>query len=771
MNRLHSKRSQVLAAAFLGALLVLIPFQQAKAGRSRSCDFVGTVQDPGGSRVPGAQVQVRCANYETTQATDREGRFMFRSIPCATVNLTVRAAGFETFERMWQAGNPVALEVGLAPKILKENVTVTATFAREKGSESAADTTVLTRRDISATAAVTLDGALKQIPGFVLFRRTPSAVSNPTTQGVSLRGVGASGASRALVLYDGIPLNDPFGGWVYWDRIPREAIESVEVARGGFSSVYGDDAAGGVINIFPRHPMESSFSLDSSFGSEGTVDLSSLASRRKGRWIGTADGAAFRTDGYVLVDKHDRGSVDTPASSGHSSGSFELTSLISERSRAFARGELFGESRQNGTPLQRNRTHFRQLAAGADLLSAKGSSMVARAYVGSEVFDQTFSAVATDRNSEDLTDIQRVPSGRWGFSVHAVKPLGARQTMVAGLEGEAISGASDETIYRNGAANSALGAGGRQRVLGLFAEDIFRFGSDGVLTIGAREDDWRNFHGYLTNRPVAAPGPETVTSFRDRSENSFSPRLGIAYRVGGSLVLRASGYRAFRAPTLNELYRSFRVGNVVTQANSSLRAERLTGAETGASYRFFGDRASLRATYFWSELSRPIANVTLSVTPSLITRQRQNLGRTRTQGVELEFQTQLGSRWSLVSGYQFADARVTSFSANASLVGLLLPHVPRQEITVQTYYRGPRKVLMGIQARGVGKEFDDDQNQLALGGYIALDALVSRPLGHGLELFVAGENLLDNRYDVARTPVRTIGPPAGIRGGIRMAIH
>ncbi|MGE5327484.1 MAG: TonB-dependent receptor domain-containing protein, partial [Deltaproteobacteria bacterium] len=203
---------------------------------------------------------------------------------------------------------------------------------------------------------------------------------------------------------------------------------------------------------------------------------------------------------------------------------------------------------------------------------------------------------------------------------------------------------------------------------------------------------------------------------------------------------------------------------------NALLAERLTGAETGAAYRMFGDRAVLRAAYFWSELSRPIANVTLGVTPSLITRQRQNLGRTRAQGVELEFESQLGAHWSLDAGYQFADSRVTSFSANPALVGLLLPHVPRNEVTARAGYHRSQ-FTVAVQARGVGNEFDDDQNQLVLNRYFSLDALIARNLGRGLEVFVAGENFLDDRCDVARTPVRTIGPPASVRAGIKIAVR
>ena len=123
------------------------------------------------------------------------------------------------------------LKVELAPAPFSEEVAVTAARTLTRVSETAASVVVISREDVAATAALTLDDALRQVPGFTLFRRSGSRTANPTSQGVSLRGVGASGASRAVVLADGIPINDPFGGWVYWGRVPREAVSASKCAR------------------------------------------------------------------------------------------------------------------------------------------------------------------------------------------------------------------------------------------------------------------------------------------------------------------------------------------------------------------------------------------------------------------------------------------------------------------------------------------------------------------------------------------------------------
>jgi len=731
------------------------------------------VKDPSGAAIAGAQVALTGKNFKTEQTTDARGHFAFRDVPLSTATLAVRARGFASVARPWQAAppRPGTLEIVLSPASLFERVTVTATRTEERVSDTATSAVVLTPQDLSGTGALTLDEALRQVPGFVLFRRTGSLTSNPTSQGVSLRGVGASGASRAVVFEDGVPLNDPFGGWVYWDRVPKETVEAVEVVQGGMSDLYGTGALGGVVNIIPRRERASSLSFEGSVGNEKTPDASLATSLRKGNWLADFAGEALRTDGYIPVNDRERGAVDTAVASQHTAADFTLTRLISSQGRVFARGSLFQESRKNGTLLQTNQTHLRQITVGANWPSPGLGALQFRAYGGPQLFDQTFSAIAFDRSSETLTRLQRVPAQQVGGAAEWSRPVGSRQTLVAGLEDSEMRGASDELVYAQGRLSAAVGAGGRQHNAGLFIEDLIRLTPRWMLTAAVRLDRWHNEKGLSTTRPLASPGPATVTDFSDRVEQAFSPRLGVAHRVRENLVLRASAYRAFRAPTLNELYRSFRLGNVLTLSNAALRAERLTGGEAGASYSLRERRVALRGTFFWDEVSRPIANVTLSVQPSLITRERQNLGGTRQRGVELDAAARLTETLELSGGYQFVDSTVRRFPANPALEGLLIPHVPRQEFTVQARYSHPRRATLGVQGRWAGKEFDDDQNLLPLNSYFALDAIASRLLAHGVEVFAAAENLLHQRCDVARTPLLTLGPPLLARVGVRLNLR
>ena len=108
--------------------------------------------------------------------------------------------------------------------------------------------------------------------------------------------------------------------------------------------------------------------------------------------------------------------------------------------------------------------------------------------------------------------------------------------------------------------------------------------------------------------------------------------------------LHAAVYRAHRTPTLNELHRGFRVGNVLTNPNPLLDPETLTGFEGGV--LFTRQIVSTRVTAFWNKLDGAITNVTIATTPAQITRQRQNTDTVRAAGIELEADVRPNERWT-----------------------------------------------------------------------------------------------------------------------------
>jgi outer membrane receptor protein involved in Fe transport len=602
------------------------------------------------------------------------------------------------------------------------------------------------------------------VAGFSLFRRSGSRFANPTAQGISLRGLGGSGASRAVVLADGVPLNDPFGGWVYWGRVPRAALSRIEVLRGAASDLYGSGALSGTVQLFTREPGSGSpgglLAAEAAGGGLGSADGSLLLADRRGNWGASFAAERSTTAGYVTVDPAARGPVDTPVAAQSTTGDLTLERWTTGGARLFIGGSRYAEARANGTPLQTNDTTIRQWKLGGDWSADRGS-LTLRAYGGNQDLHQGFSSVTADRASERLSRLQEVPVDSAGLSTQA--SLAWRSNaLVGGVELREISGASRETIFSGNTTQRVAGEG-RQRTEGVYVEDLWSVVPRLTVTVGTRFDAWRNDEARQTAGNAA-------TRLPDRAEQAWSPRATFLYRFTDRLAWTTAAYRAFRAPTLNELYRTFRVGSVVTLANANLEAERLSGVESGGIWTSARGRMTVRGTLFSMETDRTIANVTLSTTPSLITRQRANLGRTRSRGLEAEATARAGERWNLTCGYLLSSAQVVRFPGNRALEGLDLPQVPRHQVTFQTRYQDLKVGTFGVQARWSGRQFDDDQNQLPLRSFLTVDALATRSVGHGLAAFLAIENLLDQSYETGRTPLRTFGPPRLLRVGIRIEL-
>jgi iron complex outermembrane recepter protein len=703
----------------------------------------GVVHDSAGAAVGGVTVRPMADGARLPVVeTGTDGAFAFDPRGVRSGNVVVDAPGFERVERRWSmAGQP--LVIVLAPAHGAEEVTVTAARATTRLADTASRVIVIAGRDLQSTAAPTLDDVLRQVPGFSLFRRSDSRVANPTAQGASLRGVGASGASRSLVLLDGVPLNDSFGGWVYWSREPRVAVDRVEVLEGGASDLYGSAALGGVIQAIERSDAPA-FAVEASGGSLGTGDLAAYGAVRKGAWSLRGSGEAFSSDGYILVAPDQRGTVDTAAGGSHVAGTLTVERRRSPGVTIFARAAALGESRANGTPLQVNDTDWRQLSVGADASNEAGV-FSARAWYGSQVYHQSFSAVSADRATETLTRLQRVPAENAGASVQWSRGLGRRNAVLAGLDARWVEGRSDEVPYARGSPAAFVSAGGHDRTVAFFASDRMALGDRAVATLGARVDRW---------------------SGGDHGVTALSPRASVLLRLSRRLSLTAAGYGAFRSPTLNELYRSFRVGNVVTLANASLTVERLKGGEAGLVWSLPDERLRIRAVAFTSWITDPIANVTLRASPDLVTRERENLGSSRSRGLELDAEAPLGPWLRLTAGYALVDATVTTFPSSPEIEGNRLPQVPRHQATLAARFGRPSLFDLGVEVRATSGQFEDDQNQLPLAGYATLDARIARRLGRAT-LFAVVENLSGTRYAVGLTPTPTLGPPRSFRAGLR----
>lgn len=738
------RRSFGLEWVCFGVFLVL---GGVASGQDRRVSVL--VVDASGLPVAGASVAV-VGTASAPVLTDGAGKAVVPGGPGASVRATSSGTDSGVVGVASDAVRLVLRTTGVA-----EAVTVTATRSAGVVGEHAETMDILSGAELRQFPALTLDETLRQHAGFELYRRAGSRVANPTSEGISLRGLGSTAVSRTLVLEDGVPLNDPFGGWIHWDETAPQAISAVTVATGGGSDLYGSSALGGVIDIVAARPMTSRGDFWASGGGQATSDVSGRLDRGGKLWLGTVAGEGFRTAGYTPTDPAVAGPVDVPANSHFQNGHVEGDRRIGQDGRAFLMGNGLNEARGNGTILTNNATRLWRYVGGDDWALNDKVNGRFRAFGSEQGYRQSFSSIPTSRLTETLTRRQRVRVQEVGLSTDAAAHFGSL-ALVGGADVRDLRAKDVETPISAGVVTSVQDTTARQRFAGGFGELLYAHGGcSGAASV--RVDHASNLDTVQKVNGVGTPVP-------DRAEVVASPRLGLVRRVNGLVSLKAAGFRAFRAPTMNELYRTGQVGQQVTQPNASLSSERATGWEAGANVGSEGDRVSGSATYFWTEINRPVSAVPVS--PNVFI--RQNLGQLRSQGVELHGVVRVMRGVTGTVGYQFADAVVTKFSKQPALVGNKLPQVPQNAVTAQVRVETGRAGSFTFVVRRSGTIFDDSANTLVLRGFFQADVYGERRLARRMSVFGAVQNVFNQRPDVSRTPQLTLGSGVVAVGGVKV---
>src|SRR5579862_6140426 len=741
-------KSHLMTARILRTLLVsvLVPLLLAVPGHAQKTagSIQGKVVDARGE--PLAQSTILDSAGHVLATTSTDGAF---EIPEGTAEIAVSNPHYVTLNVPISGTAPVTvvLERPL------ETVMVSAYRSPLASADSPASTRLLSPEQLRESASPALDGKLRQVPGFELFRRSSSLVANPTTEGVSLRGLGSTAASRSLVVLDDVPLNDPYGGWIHWEELPPLAIHSVEVVRGGASDLYGSSAIGGVIDIVPVRANSTGFQLTTNYGGEASTDTSGLGTLKAGPWTGLASAGVVATDGYILVAPQFRGPIDQPNNVHAQTGLAEAGRLLgsSGTSRVFLRGNVLNEDRHNGTPDQVNSTRLWRYIAGADV-----SDFAIRFFGDDEHYRQTFSTIAQGRASETLTRFAFDPATELGGALRWHHGFGNHLLVLGGADTHDVRASDNEMLFTG--AGGILNTTARQRQTGVYGEILYT-PNQWTLSGSARVDHFSNFDAV---QYTAA----TRTELPSFSETPFDPRIGITRRINSNFALNASAFRAYRAPTQNELYRTGQVGQQVTLHNNNLRSERATGWETGFQTDVPKIGSTLRVSYFWTQVNRPITALTLATTPTQTLLRRENLGQIESRGISLDFAMQ-PTRWmGLVGGYQYADATVTKYAQQPQLVGNWIPQVARNMATAQVRFSYPKLGLLSLQARNSGRQYDDDANKYLLHSYFRFDAYGSRNIGRHFDIYASGENLFDRAIEVGKTPTLTLGTPRLARIGL-----
>ena len=626
-----------------------------------------------------------------------------------------------------------------------------------------------------------VDDALKTAAGFSLYRRTSTLGANPTTEGVSLRAIAGSGASRALVTLDGVPQNDPFGGWVIWTALPPDTLDGARLVRGAGAGPYGAGALTGVVQL----EGADSFRGATVAGSVGGLDYRQ-GSAALGADVGGTRvllGASGQDSGGWIPVREGRGAADRPLDlhAWSASGRAERDvgpAVVAVRLAAYEEdrgaGQVGAASRASG--VNGSITAAVQPTQGGLgwRLQAWGS--------GSDLYNSSAS-LSADRDLSTPANIQyATPAIGWGLNA-ALRALRGPLSLEVGTDVRGATGESRELFsYAADGFTRTRKAGGQTLVAGVYGEATTTRGP-WLLTANLRADEWANFGAERVERTIGTGALLLDDRPKDRDGVLPTGRLGLKRQLPGAfggLAWRAAAYAGFRPATLNELHRPFRQGNNVTEADPSLDPERLYGIETGLDYARGALTAS--ATLFRNRLEDAITNVTVGQGPATFPiagfvpaggtlRMRENAGAIDATGLEAEARRDLASgRGDLHASLAWTDTTVDGGTQAPQLDGKRPALTPRVTATAGVRWRIAPPLQAALDARYESVRFDDDLNTLRLRPALTADLRVDYAVRAGLSLYVAADNLFDAGVQTAETAggVYSYDAPRLVRVGLRI---
>jgi iron complex outermembrane receptor protein len=666
-----------------------------------------------------------------------------------------------------------------------EEIVVTATRNPEKLRDVPADVTVVNRAAIDRSATVTVDQLLQAVPTFDTFRRSSSIGSDPTSEGVSLRGVGPSATSRSLVLVDGVPANNAFGDWVYWRSIPTLGITRIEVVPGGGSALYGNYALGGVVQVISRPITPLTLDALAEYGSENTSRFSLWASDRFGP-IGVAlETDLLNSDGYYVVAPYDRGPIDTPTPTQHAVVNGRVEAEVARDLSVTLRGGYFYENQNGGTAYTTSVVRQGFYSATARYAPAEVGTFELALFGHVGEFLQNRALITPGRTDESLSTHQQVPTNDVGLGLTwTSRPLtlAGLHTVTAGIDGRWIDGQTNATLYPTIVTPQSVvqqDSGGKQQLFGVFAQDVYAVTAAVEAVVALRYDYWANTDGTLSQTLGNGTTPPTF-DYSNRTDGQFDPKVGLRVRPVPWLTLRAAAYKAFRAPTLDELYRSFQVGTIKTYSNAFLGPETLWGAEAGLDF-VLPQGVTLRLTGFWNTLENPIVNVTCPPSPGVPVgipgtncvgpnAQKQNLGQANIPGLDASVDWRIAPQWYIGAAYTFADSRVVAAPGSPQLVGKQLPQDPSQRASLSAAFDDSRLLTVSLQLNYIGLQYEDALNTLPMAQALLVNIFAAWHINRIVDLYLGVENLFNTQYLVGRAGVDTVGQPRFIHGGIRVRL-
>ena len=575
---------------------------------------------------------------------------------------------------------------------------------------------VLDARSLRTSTAASLDAVLRTLPGFDRDRSNA-----PFTNYGQLRlSFAGAGSDRGALFVDGVPAQDGFGGQVDWNAFPTASIARAELLRGPGSALYGSGAIGGVLALTTLAPANvASGRLEASAGGADRGAASFAATGPAGA-LQTSVFAATRRLAYGVIPPGQTSRVDRTAVSTADTAHVRLRSTTAHTTVDLD-ALASDDAQQDGRP---NDGFSRSLRQAALTWARAGDATLAVT---------AFARATTLVNLADkpgtpgaLLYTQHVPTSDVGGRARWDRAL-RDGTLALVAERRIVTGNSDQIAF-DGTVQSDVA--GTQRLDGVALQrtwDARRFGAIAGVRYDAIE----------------------THALGDRHAAAISPRLALRYDASSAVALRAAFGTGLRAAYLNELVRSFRIGTVLQQSNSSLVPERSRSTQLG--FDVATQAARFAFDYTGTRVSNAIGFRTLSAT----VQQRANFGRTATDAYTAEYDR--GTACGRVRGFATAQHdRVVVGSA--AQIGKRLAYVPDSAASL-SFERTVHALTGAVELSYSGPTFSDDLERQSLGSAVLVGGRLTLRAPDGTALSLAVDNLADKVY---LTSVDRIGPPASV---------
>lgn len=621
------------------------------------------------------------------------------------------------------------------------------------------DVETIERDAVISSASGRIEDVLNAVAGFAQFRRSDSRSANPSSQGATLRALGGNASSRTLVLLDGVPIANPFFGYIPFSAIAPERLSAIRVTRGGGSGAFGSGAVAGTIEMTSAGPDQiGMFQGSALVNDRGETQASATVAPKLGAGFLVASVQWDRGEGFWTTPRDQRVPASARAAYDSWSASLRAVAPMSDTVELQAAALAYGDART---------LRFK----GADSTSDGQQASLRLVGRGAWQFDvigyvqaQDFSNVVISSSTYRKTlDQHRTPTTAIGGKAELRPPVGENHVLRIGSDLRLTEGKLLELPYNaSGAFTAVRRAGGNQSDLGFYAEDDWTLGKL-VLTAGGRADRWTIRNGFY--RSVSPTGAVTENdSYANRSGWMGNGRAGLVWHAGKAVSLRAAAYTGMRLPTLNELYRPFVVFPVTTEANAALKPERLRGYEAGIDIQPLA-ALTLSLTAFDNKVKDAVANVTVATN----TRERQNVNAVQARGLEASAALDLGTvRFD--GSLAWTDAKVRA--DDPDLDGLRPAQTPKFAASATLAWLPREGWRLAATLRHVGAQYEDDLETYVLPAATTLDGYVQLPVAGPVSLVLRAENLTDETI-VTRNQDGSIdlGTPRTFWAGVRVALR